>query len=899
MALLRTIATGLRSLLRKKRVENELDDELRGFLDMAAEEKMKQGMSRKEALRSVRLEHGSLEVSGEVVRSAGWESVVETSWQDLRFAARMLRKSPGFTSVAILTLALGIGASTSIFSVVDAVLLRPLPYPNPQQIVRVWEQAPDGHRINLADPNFDDFLAQNNTFANLAVYGFGLSSVSGGSEPVRLDIAAVSRDFFKVLGVEPVRGRAFAPDEQRLHGAPAVIVSHNYWQSYLGGAPNLSRFHLSMEGGVYQVVGVMPQGFEFPAGVAAWIPRELDSEIPDRTAHNWRGVGRLRGGVTVAQARTNLGAIARRIRDQYGKKVDLDDAAVIPLADAMVGDVRTALLTLLGGVGLLLLVACANVAGLLLVRTSARLKELAVRAALGAGRGRLIRQFLAESFVLSFAGGAIGILIAIWAVKIIPAILPANLPRQQGIAINTPVLLFALAAVVAVAVSLGLFTAWRAAGGDLNETLRAGSRSYTGTSASQRFRGVLVIGEIATTLVILVGAGLLGRSFLRLISTSPGFSHENLITMEFSPPIPQGKWGTDQSAIARQVHLMDDVLARLGALHGALSVGLSGAIPVAAGDNLADGGFLILNGQKSPTNFDEWARIAQNPSQVGHALYCVAGKGYFRTLGIPLIRGRIFGDQDNLNSLNVAVISQSLARQQWPDQDPVGQIINFGNMDGNVNPLTIVGVVGDVRAEGLDRPPSSIIYVDYRQRGLNANSSPTIVMRAAAPTTEILSAARGIFRDRAPDAPVKFSTFAEEMGGWLAARRFLLLLGGLFAAVALVLAALGIYGVVAFSVTRRTQEIGIRMSLGAGRDNILRLVLGEGARIAALGVVIGIAASLAITRLISTLLFGISATDPLTFVAVAVLLSAVALVASYIPARRATRVDPLVALRYE
>jgi predicted permease len=280
-------------------------------------------------------------------------------------------------------------------------------------------------------------------------------------------------------------------------------------------------------------------------------------------------------------------------------------------------------------------------------------------------------------------------------------------------------------------------------------------------------------------------------------------------------------------------------------------------------------------------------------------LYCVVGEGYFRTLGIPLIRGRIFADQDNLNSLNVAVISQSLARQQWPAQDPVGQIINFGNMDGNVKPLTIVGVVGDVRAEGLDRPPSSIIYVNYRQRGLNANSSPTIVMRAAAPTTEILSAARGIFRDLAPDAPVKFSTFTEEMGGWLAARRFLLLLGGLFAVVALVLAALGIYGVVAFSVTRRTQEIGIRMSLGAGRDNILRLVLGEGARIAAFGVVIGIAASLAITRLISTLLFGISATDPLTFVAVAILLSAVAFFASYIPARRATRVDPLVALRYE
>ena len=301
------------------------------------------------------------------MRSSNWDSIVETSWQDLRFAARMLRKSPGFTSVATLTLALGIGASTSIFSVVDAVLLRALPYPNPEQIVRVWEQSPDGHRMNLADPNFDDFLAQNNTLDSLAVYGFGLSSVSGGSEPVRLNIAAVSSHFFQVLGVAPFRGRAFAPDLQRLHGAPAVIVSHNYWQSYLGGA--------------YQVVGVMPQGFEFPAGVQAWIPRELDSDTPSRTAHNWRGVGRLRDGVTVAQARANLGAIARRIRDQYGKEVDLDDAAVAPLADEMVGDVRTALLTLLGGVGLLLLVACANVTALLLVRTSTRVKELAVRPA--------------------------------------------------------------------------------------------------------------------------------------------------------------------------------------------------------------------------------------------------------------------------------------------------------------------------------------------------------------------------------------------------------------------------------------------------------------------------------------------------------------------------------------
>jgi putative ABC transport system permease protein len=555
---------------------------------------------------------------------------METLLRELRYGLRILTMSPGFGAIAVLTLALGIGASTAIFSVVDAVLLRALPYPNSQNIVRVWEQTPAGHRLQVADRNFDDFRSQNNTFAHLAEYAELPRSVSGGSEPVRVHIAEVTSGFFEALGVAPFRGRAFAPEEQRFHGTPAAIVSYSYWRRYLGGATDLSRFHLSMEGAVYPVIAVMPEGFDFPAGVAAWIPREFP---PGST---WNCLGRVRDGITVAQARANLSAIARRIKEKYGEEVELHAAAVVPLADAMVGDVRTALLTLLGAVGLLLLVACANVAGLLLARNSARSKELAVRLALGAGRGRLTQQFLAESFSLSLVGGVLGILIAAWAVRILPAILPANLPRQQGIAINTSVLLFALAAIVAVAVSLGLFAAWRAATGDLQEALTSGSRSFTGSGASQRFRGFVVIGEISTTLVILIGAGLLGRSFLRLIDTSPGFRQENLITMEFSPPNPRGQVIMDQAAVTRQVHLVEDISTRLHTIPGVESIGLAGAMPVAAGDDLADGDFLILNGRKPPANFDEWISMHLNPSQVGHALYCVASEEYFRTLGIRL-----------------------------------------------------------------------------------------------------------------------------------------------------------------------------------------------------------------------------------------------------------------------
>lgn len=832
---------------------------------------------------------------------------METFLREVRYGLRILRKSPGFASVAVLTLALGIGAATAIFSVVHAVLLRPLPYPRPQELVRIWEKAPDGHRMNLADPNFDDLRSENETLSEMAIYGYGATAVSGGREPVRVEIAEVSRGFFPILGVAPFLGRGFAPDEQRLHGTPAAIVSHDYWRRYLDGASDLSGRRIVMDGSVYQVVGVMPAGFDFPAGVAAWIPRELEAELPSRTAHNWRAIGRLRPGVGLAAARANLNAIAGRLKGQYGKDVDLVGAVVVPLSDAMVGDVRTALLTLSAAVGLLLLVAGANVAGLLLARTSSRRKELAVRAALGAGRGRLLQQFFGESFALASAGGALGILLAVAAVRALPAILPANLPRQEGIAVDVSVLLFAIAATVAVAVSLALFSAWRSGGGDLQPALASGSRG-DGGGATQRLRSVLVVGEVALTLVILVGAGLLGRSFLRLVSTSPGFRSDNLVTVEFASPgrteagltpaIPALE-GAVPAGVARQIELVDRLAARLRALPGVEGVALAGAIPAAGGDNLADGSFLVLDGRESPRDFDEWGRMARDKEATGSASYAVADPGYFRTLGIPLVRGRFFGPQDVAGAPDVAVISETLARRRWPGSDPIGRVINFGNMDGNLRPLTIVGVAGDVRAQGLDRPPAPIVYVSYRQRGIRPDATPTFLLRAATPPATVASSVRGIFRELAPELPVRVSTFGSEMGGWLADRRFLLLVVGVFAASALLLAAVGIYGIVAFSVARRTREIGIRMALGAERRDVLRLVVGEGARLAAAGIAAGTAVSLAVTRLVASLLFGVAATDPVTFGAVAALLAGAALAASYLPARRAMRLDPNAALRVD
>ncbi len=824
-------------------------------------------------------------------------------WQDLRFGIRTLGKNPGFAAVAILTLALGIGASTAIFSVVDAVLLQPLPYPNPQQIITVWEQEAHGHRAHMTDPNFLDFRAQNHTLSTLAMFASIPESVSGGTEPVRVNIGMVSQDFFKTLGAEPFRGREFAASELVAHGAPAMIVSYSYWRQFLGATNDLSRVRLTMDGTVYPVVGVMPQGFDFPHGVAAWAAWERYGWGTSRTSHDGEVIGRLRDGATVDQARADLDTIARRIHSDYGKTENPDyfiqDALVRPLADEMVANVRQALLTLFGAVMLLFLVACANIAGLLVARTSARRKELAVRAALGAGRGRLVQQLLAESLVLAIAGGVLGILLALWTTDFLPTILPTDLPVRQGIAINGLVLLFTLAATLAVAAGLGLFAAWRAGSVDLSDALSAGSRSYSG--GSHKARSVLVVAEIAATMMLLVGAGLLGRSFLRLISVNPGFSGENLLVLKFSLPVSQDELTPQQkqAKIAQQAQFLDRAVQQVQAIPGVESAGITGALPIADADGFPDGLYLILDGQPVPATDAEWNRFSLNPKQTGTADYAVASGDFFRAAGIPLIRGRLFNDQDGPDTPHVALITQTLAREKWPNQDPIGQEIFFGNMDGIMKALTIVGVVGDIRADGLNQPFKPVIFVDYRQRGLGGNSSPALVLRTTLPPRVVVPAARDIFHQLDPNIPVEFSTFEEALGAWTAPQRLLFLLAGVFAGAALLLAAVGIYGLVAHSVTRRTQEMGIRMALGAQPGNILGLIVGEGARLAVIGLLIGVALSLAVTRLMSSLLFDVKPADPLTFVVVAVLLTLVALLASYIPARRAMHLDPTEALRYE
>ena len=819
---------------------------------------------------------------------------------DIRFGLRQLRKSPGFTAVAVITLALGIGANTAIFSVVYGVLLRPLPYADPSRIVAIFETQPNGRPNRLADPNFDDFRDQNHSFEAIAKYSAWIGSVSGGSQPTRSTVAYVTPQFFRVFRVQPIIGRDFTASDAKQGSAPVVVVSYGYWKQYLASSLDFSSLHLKVDNTLFSVIGVLPNGFEFPQDAALWVPADRDGENPSRTSHNYDAVARLRDGVTVQQSNAEIGTIARRIYESASDKNDylLRDATVLPLQDSMTREIRPALLILLGAVGFLLLVACANVANLLLAQASMRKRELAIRSALGGARTRLFRQFLTEAFLLALLGGGLGVLAAFLGVSGLLALAPKDLPRLDSVSINIPVLVFACLLCFAVALGLGAFTAWRGTSGNLREGLEEGGRAESGSYSAQRIGRGIVSAQIAITLALVMGAALLGRSLMNVLAVDPGFRVDKIITMDVS--LPGVDW-SDSKAKSAQGLFFANLIERLKQIPGVRKVGATSGIPLTGG--LPDGMFLLMRPDELPKNTHEldslrsWFENAwRQKERLGEADFAVATDGYFQALGIPVLGGRIFDERDGPDSLHVAVISQSLAQERWPGQDPIGHTIEFGNMDGDLRLLTIVGVVGDVRDYGLDAPPRPTVYVDLFQR---PRPSITIAMLADADTQMITSSAREILHELNPEIPPELGTFSRVYAASLGSRRFSVVLVGSFGFTALLLAAVGVFGVMACSVSRRTREIGVRVALGARSRDVLTMILAQGLRTILIGIAIGVAGSLLVTRTLRSMLFGITATDPLTFTAVGLLLILTALLACYLPARRASKVDPMVALRYE
>ena len=816
---------------------------------------------------------------------------MENLVRDLRHAFRILYRSAGFTSVSVLTLALAIGAATAIFSVVYGVLLRPLPYSDPGQIMAVFEVNNRGSWARLADPNFDDFRDQNRSFEAIAKYSANIDSVSGGAQPTRTMIASVSQDFLKVFRVQPAVGRDFTGADSKKGSAPVALISNGYWRQHLASAPDLSQLHLRIGDAIYSVVGVLPEGFQFPTDAEIWLPADREGENPNRTSHNYSAVARLRAGVTVAQANSDISAIARHIHDTSSEQSEylLTDGAAVPLQDSITGKARPALLILLGAVGFLLLVACANVANLLLAQSAARTRELAVRTALGATRSRLIRQFLSEALLLSLAGGGLGVVVAYFGVSALVALAPENLPRLESVSISFPVLGFALLLSTVVAAALGAFTAIRATSANVREGLSEGGRGNAGSQRSQRVGSGIVIAQIAITLVLVVGAGLLGRSLMKVLEVDPGFRVDNIVTMDVSLP-----WSQDPKVKTTQAIFYSGLIERLSHIPGVEKVGATSGLPMDGG--LPDGMFLLMSQNEVPKDEKDFGPLFAQKSRLGNADFGVVTAGYFQTLGIPLLRGRIFDERDSAAAPHAAVISASLARDRWPGEDPIGHTIEFGNMDGDLRLLTVVGVVGDVHEYGLDAPPRPTVYVNLFQR---PRSAITVTMRTGADTQSVTSAARSILHDLDPDLPPTFRTFPQIYSASLGSRRFNVILIAFFGLVALVLATAGIFGVMAYNVSRRTHEIGVRVALGAQSRDVLTLILAQGMRTIVIGLAVGLAGSLLLTSTLKSFLFGITTTDPLTFAAVIAILSAAALAACYIPARRATKVDPLVAIRYE
>ena len=813
--------------------------------------------------------------------------------QDLRFAGRLIRKSPGFAFAAILVLALGIGANTAIFSVVNAVLLKPLSFPQPNQLVHIWHTPPQSSfpgmtRFSVSPANFLDWQAQNDVFEGMSLVGGAHYNLTGAGQPRSVVARRVSHNFFSVLQAQPILGRTFNPDDDQPGHNYVVVLSENFWRSQFNSDPGIVGKEISLDGAAYKVIGVMPAKYEYPIddpedAPRFWTPIALTAqERAVRGNHNYLVIGRLRPGVSVQHAQAEMDTISRRLEQQYPGDDKGWGALVVPMNDDLVSDIRTALLVLFGAVAFVLLIACANVANLVLARTISRRREVAIRTALGASRARLLRQIISETVLLSLLGGVLGIGVAYASIRFIISAAAAQLPRASEISLSTPVLVFAFAVSLFAGVLAGLLPAVRMSKTNVNDALKQGTRASSDV-AGNRTRGVLVVSEVALSLMLLIGAGLMIRSLWMLHRVDPGFDPHNVIAI--MPSISSKTFQSPQQEVA----FYNEVLTRVRSLPG---VQAAGSI-----DDLPLGG----NGSNQPVQLE--GRPVQQMADQPEVSVRGIMPGYFKTMHIPLIRGRELGEQDVASAPGAVVISAAMAKRLWPNEDPIGRHLTMFFFPNRIR--EVVGIVGDVKDDGLNGAPRAMLYVPFAQLEQPPDhpfrSFPIwIVVRASSNAAGFVPAITGAIHQVNPELPVLgSSTLDEVVGNSLSQQRFSTLLLGIFAGLALFLAAIGIYSVLAYSVRRRVREIGIRMALGAQIKDVLQLVVFEGMKPTVLGLIIGVIGALALGHLLSSMIYGVKSTDLLTFISVSVGLLAVGLLASIIPAYRATRVEPVKTLRDE
>lgn len=811
-------------------------------------------------------------------------------FSDLRFSLRTLRRSPAFSAAAIVVLALGIGANTAIFSVVNAILLRPLPFDEPSRIMQVWHVPPaksfPGMTLFSVSPaNYLDWRSQSSSFEQMAAYGFRSFTVGGKERPEALQAAPVASDFFPLLRVAPLLGRTFTPDEDRPGEGHVVVLGYNFWRDHFASDRNIVGRNILLDGENYSVVAVMPETFRFPSWAKIWIPLAWTNETRAvRGNHNYLVIARLKKRVEIRQAQAELSAISTRLEQLYPEDDKGWGAVILPLREELVGDVRPALLVLLGAVAFVLLIACANVANLVLAKTLARRKEIAIRTALGASRLVLLLQILAETVLLSVSGGALGLFLALFGIRLIGKVLGDRIPPFMQITLDVPVLSFTLLLSVVAGVLAGLIPSVRFTRADVNEALKQGQSRGSSDARGGGTRRLLVISEVALSLVLLIGAGLMIRSLWELRKVQPGFDPHNVLTMRV--PLPANRY----SSPAGQIHFFQDVLAHIRALPAIDSAAVIDSLPLGEG------------GSHQPFSIE--GRPVQQMSDQPEVDVRLISPGYLRAMHIPILRGRDLTDADAAGRPGAALISDSLARRFWPTEDPNGRHITLTFFPGVVR--EIVGIVGDVKLDSLDETrPVATIYVPLAQLTVPAQQTwrsfgMTLAVRTNADPMNSVSAVTKAIHEVGPDLPVvDVMSMTDVIAQSVSPQRFNMLLLASFAALALILAAVGIYSVLSYTVRRRVREIGIRMALGATNTDVIRMVLADGLKPILVGVVLGFGAALALSRLVSSLIFGVRATDPLTFAAVALLLLLVGVLATVIPAYRATRIEPVRILREE